>query len=40
MALIVFYFIIAIAYALERDWARAFYFVGAIIISLSVLAMR
>ena len=40
MILIVEYFIIAIAYAWQKDWARVAYFVGAIILSVGVLNMK
>ena len=39
-ALIVEYLVIALAYALARDWARMGYFLSAAGISVSVLGMR
>ena len=38
--LIVEYIVVAIAYILQRDFCRFFYFIGATIISLSVLFMQ
>lgn len=38
--LMVEYAIIAVAYALSKDWARVMYFVGAIILSVGVLNMK
>lgn len=37
--LLVFYAVITVQALCERNWCRAMYFVGAIIISVSVLAM-
>lgn len=39
LILIAFYVVIVIAAALERNWPRALYFVGAIVISVAVLWM-
>ena len=39
LALLVFYFAIMVAAMLERNWWRALYFIGAIIISIAVLGM-
>lgn len=38
-ALLVFYLAILVAAMFERNWWRALYFVGAIVISISVLGM-
>lgn len=38
--LMVEYIIIAIAFLFQKDWARALYFAGAIILSLGVIWMR
>jgi len=39
LALLVFYAVIMVAAMFERNWWRACYFVGAIVISISVLGM-
>jgi hypothetical protein len=39
-ALIVEYIVIMVVYVVERDWARAAYFLGSAIISLAVLWMK
>lgn len=39
LALIVAYVLIATAAALERNWPRVLYFIGAIVISIAVLWM-
>ena len=39
LALLVFYAIITVLAACERNWWRVLYFVGAIIISVAVLGM-
>lgn len=38
-AMLVFYVLVALASAREKDWWRVLYFVGAILISISVLGM-
>lgn len=38
-ALLLFYFVIAVAAGLEKNWWRVLYFVGAIIISVAVAGM-
>lgn len=34
------YVLLACVYAFERDWGRAIYFIGAVIITAGVLLMR
>jgi len=40
MLLIIEYVVIAGAYAVQRDWSKVIYFVGAIILSIGVLKMK